>query len=292
MRIEIHDVNHGGCTVVTGPTCHRLMLDCGLCNDRLWYPSVTYGGQRIDTLMLMNLDEDHCEDLPYLLRECTIGGLVSNPTINARALRAMKAEYGMREGVAEVSNLLDHYGTGLVGDWAHHLGGVDWQVFWNRYGTDFTDTNNLSLAAFISFGSFTILVGGDLERAGWRRLLQVPAFRARLAAVNVYVASHHGRENGCCEEVFDICRPQLIVMSDGRKHYSTQETRDWYAARAVGIPDHTKPAGLFGLRPLRKVMTTRSDGTITIDVNGNGSYSVSTMTPVVSTALTGLLARP
>jgi beta-lactamase superfamily II metal-dependent hydrolase len=92
MRIEIHDVDHGGCTVITGPDGRRLMLDCGLCSDRRWYPSVAYAGERIDTLMLMNLDEDHCEDLPHLWRTCPIGGLVTNPTVDARALRSMNAE--------------------------------------------------------------------------------------------------------------------------------------------------------------------------------------------------------
>lgn len=291
MKIDIHDVDHGACTVITSPAGHRLMLDCGLCSDRPWYPSVTYGGQRIDTLMLMNLDEDHCEDLPYLWRDSPIGGLVSNPTVDARSLRAMKAECGMRDGVTTATGIFERFGPGFLGSWAHDLGGVAWQVFWNRYSIDFTDTNNLSLAAFVRFGAFTILFGGDLERAGWRRLLAIPDFRAKLSTVNVYVASHHGRENGCCNEMFEICRPQLVVFSDGRKQYGTQETRDWYASRTLGIPDYTKPAGLFGLQPLRKVMTTRSDGTITIDVSKNGGYSVSSARGDSPVALSGLLAN-
>lgn len=252
MKIEIHDVDHGGCSVITGPVGHRLMLDCGLCSDRPWYPSVTYHGQRIDTLMLMNLDEDHCEDLPYLWQNCGIGAIVSNPTVDAHALRAMKADCGMGDGVTTATNILAHFGPGFLGEWSHDLGGVRWHVFWNRYRADFTDTNNLSLAAFVHFGPFTILFGGNLERAGWRQLLKNPLFSAKLANVNVYVASHHGRENGCCSEVFDICRPDLVIFSDGRKQYGTQETRNWYASRTTGISDHTKPAGLFGMRPGRQ----------------------------------------
>lgn len=290
MKIEIHDVDHGGCAIITGPAGHRLMLDCGLCTDRLWYPSVTYHGQRIDTLMLMNLDEDHCEDLPDLWRNCGIGAIVSNPTVDAHALQAMKAECGMREGVTTAANILARFGSGFLGEWHHDLGGVGWHVFWNCYGADFTDTNNLSLAAFVHFGPFTILFGGDLERVGWRRLLKNPLFCAKLANVNVYVASHHGRENGCCSEVFDICQPDLVIFSDGRKQYGTQETRDWYASRTTGIPDHTKPAGLFGIRPVRKVMTTRRDGTVTIDVTSASKYSVLGNQMNQPLALAGLLS--
>ena len=129
MRIEVHDVDHGGCAVITGPAGHRLMLDCGLCSDRPWYPSNTYSGQRIDTLMLMNLDEDHCEDLPYLWQDCVIGAVVSNPTVDAYALRAMKSECGMRSGVTASANILERFGPGVLGDWSHDLGGVAWHIF-------------------------------------------------------------------------------------------------------------------------------------------------------------------
>lgn len=273
MRVQIHDVDHGGCVVISGPEGHRLMLDCGLNLKRSWFPSVAYQGERIDTLMLMNLDEDHCEDLDSLWEHCPVGAIVSNPTVDAPALRAMKARHGMRGGVRKAAEIFETHGPGFIGDWSHGLGGVHWQAFWNRYGSDFTDTNNLSLAVFVEFGGFTILFGGDLERPGWRRLLESSAFRAKLASINVYVASHHGRENGCCAELFEYARPDLVIFSDGVKLHGTQETRDWYAFRAGGIPDISRPRGAFG-HPLRKVMTTRSDGTITIDVKVGGSYLV------------------
>jgi beta-lactamase superfamily II metal-dependent hydrolase len=42
---------------------------------------------------------------------------------------------------------------------------------------------------------------GDLEKAGLAELLKNPDFRQALQATNVYIASHHGRESGCSEEV-------------------------------------------------------------------------------------------
>ena len=89
MKIEIHDVDHGGCAVLTSPSGHRLMLDCGLSIGRPWFPSVTYAGNRIDTLLFMNLDEDHVEDLPDLWRSSPIGAIFSNPTVTASGLDAM-----------------------------------------------------------------------------------------------------------------------------------------------------------------------------------------------------------
>lgn len=273
MKIEIHDVDHGGCAVLTSPSGHRLMLDCGQSLQRPWFPSITYGRQHIDTLMILNLDEDHVEDLPDVWKSCQIGALVSNPTVTASAISAMKAKNGMRAGVEHARDILSAHGAAVIGDWFNDLGGISWHAFYNVYGRDFTDTNNLSLAVFVTFGGFTILFGGDMEAAGWRRLMEIPAFRRRLFDVKVYVASHHGRDNGRCDELFDYCKPELVIFSDGPKQYETQETLSWYRTRAIGIPDWSKPAGLQGY-PTRKVMTTRTDGTLTIQVEPSGKYMV------------------
>jgi beta-lactamase superfamily II metal-dependent hydrolase len=272
MQIEIHDVDHGSCVVITGPRGHRLMLDCGQSLSRPWFPSITFGGQVINTLLLMNLDEDHVEDLEDLWKSTKIMALGSNPTVSASALKFMKTS-GMRRGVTAAHNILSAFGPGFHGQWWGDLGGVHWHAFWNKYGTDFLDTNNLSLAVFVKYGPFTGLFGGDLETAGWKKLLWIPAFRARLLEVNLFVASHHGRESGKCEELFQWCAPDLIVFSDGPKEHETQETTDWYYRRAKRIPDWSQPVGLFG-PPRRHVMTTRNDGTIHIDIDENGRWNV------------------
>jgi len=292
MKIEIHDVDHGACVMITAPNGQRLMLDCGCSGSRSWWPSLAYLGQRIDTLMVMNLDEDHVEDLSGIWTNCEIGAVFSNPSVDAQALASMKQQ-GMRSGVKTAHRILDHFGSGRIGQWWQELGGIQWHVFWNRYFWDFTDTNNLSLAAFVTFGGFTILFGGDLETRGWQQLMKNPAFVARLPGVQVFVASHHGRENGCCEELFEYLHPELIIFSDGSKQHSTQETAPWYGARAKGIPDLDRPMNALAPRT-RRVMTTRCDGTIRLDVRHEGRYLVTPsrrMPPINDNALYDAIAK-
>jgi len=272
VKIEIHDVDHGACAVITSPDRHRLMLDCGESMKRPWFPSITYSQQRIDTLMLMNLDEDHVADLNGVWGSCPLGALVTNPTISPQALKWMKPN-GMWSGVQKAHSLIQQFGPGFVGDWNNALGGVRWHVFWNRYGLDFTDTNNLSLAVFITFGGFTILFGGDMEKPGWDRLMQMPAFRRRLLDVTVYVASHHGRENGKCADMFNWMNPEITIMSDCNKKHGTQETTCWYADRSKGIPDHSRAANYQGPAK-RHVYATRKDGSIRLEVGLDGRYTV------------------
>lgn len=272
MQVEIYDVDHGSCVVVTSPSGDRLMLDCGYSLNRSWFPSVAYAGQAIQSVILQNLDEDHAQDLRDLCGRASVKGLFSNPTVTPLALRLMK-DGKMGAGVQYAHDVLTTYGSCRIGSWDHALGGVRWQAFWNQFAQPFTDTNNLSVAVFVSWGSFTMLLGGDMECAGWEQLLRNPLFVARLREVKIYVASHHGRENGKCAALFQYMRPDVIIFSDGPKRHATQETRDWYAARVSGIIDNSKNWSIKGPAK-RHVMTTRSDGTLTIKVTPQGGYTV------------------
>lgn len=272
MRLDVFDVGHGSCAMVTAPNGKRVMLDCGFNTDRKWFPSVVFAGQHIDLLVALNLDEDHVGELPYMWDKVTIGGFVSNPTVSAQALRAMKTQ-GIDSGVTEVLRILPFCIDGLLGQRPVDSAGVDAWYYCNRFG-EFDDTNNLSLAVFVRYGAFTALFAGDLEKAGWRALLRDPSFVRDLSSVNVMVASHHGRESGCCAEAFDHFRPQLVIFSDADIQHQTQSTSAWYGARTVGIPDYSARPQPSGEPALRKVLTTRCDGSINISVSERGDYLV------------------
>ena len=80
------------------------------------------------------------------------------------------------KGDAEVGTCPD-YGT------------VQKNWFFNNYPSDFTDENNLSIVATIQYNDFKILFGGDIEKAGWLKLLERSDFRSELGGINIFVAS-------------------------------------------------------------------------------------------------------
>ena len=116
-------------------------------------------------------------------------------------------------------------------------------------------TNNLSLVVFLRVGEMTVLLPGDLECVGWEKLLELPAFRTQLRTVNVFVASHHGRESGYCADVFaaGLCTPDAVVFSDSAIKHATQEMASTYGRRAIGVTFNGED---------RTVLTTRNDGDI------------------------------
>jgi hypothetical protein len=86
--------------------------------------------------------------------------------------------------------------------------------------------------------------------------------------VNVFVASHHGRENGYCEEMFQHCRPDIVIISDKKVDHNTQE--HCYGTHASGI-DFWRGIEYLGRR---YVLTTRKDGHIAIEKTRANQFTI------------------
>jgi beta-lactamase superfamily II metal-dependent hydrolase len=249
------------------------MIDCGHNTTTAWRPSLEYCATPIDQLTVSNYDEDHCSDIPGMFDHATVRQICRNTTVNADVLGRLKKEGGMGTGIARFQLWMQRSVNAPVGtpiDW----GAMRLTSYHNNYPT-FDDENNLSVVTFVTMAAFKIVFPGDMEAAGWLRLLQDARVQAELRTVRIFVASHHGRANGCCNDVFTYCHPDVVLMSDDEIQYDTQDTVKWYGARAKGLP----PGGAFGAR---YVLTTRNDRHMRIEVDDGGGYSISTNVPQAS----------
>jgi beta-lactamase superfamily II metal-dependent hydrolase len=271
MRIEIFNVGHGQCAAITAPNGRRMMLDCGdrWGDYRFWTPSLHFFRQTIDLLALMNLDEDHLRDFKNVMQDCTVPWILSNPTVGLREFAILKKD-GMGPGAQAVAAWLAQPKNPQAGP-QPDFGPVQIRWYYPFFipGAE-NKTNDLSLPVIAQFGTFKILFAGDLEAAGWRRLLALPAFRQDVQGVSVFVASHHGRENGCCTELFELLRPQLVIISDDERQYDSQDTDAWYRTRCSGA--------VFVTNERRYVATTRKDGSMRIDVTADGRWTIQRVT--------------
>ena len=263
MKVEIFDVEHGGCALVTADSGTRMLIDCGSNSSTGWRPSLylrKIGVAAVDLFVVTNYDDDHVNDLPNLRlgsggRQIRLRSLLRNKTVSSQALVRMKKNGGMGTGIQELVTMIGEYtGEPLKVDW----GPMSFKVFYNSYPGDFADTNNLSLVIFLHCHNLHMVFPGDLETAGWENLLRNREFVEELKTVNFFVASHHGRENGCCQKVFDIpgVMPDVVVFSDAGMQFDSQRTAAWYRNRSYGM-DYN------GMK--RHVFTTRNDGKITIE---------------------------
>jgi beta-lactamase superfamily II metal-dependent hydrolase len=239
MKIQIFDVEHGSCALVTSDTGARILIDTGHNSTTNWRPSThlrNLGVSHLEQLVITNYDEDHASDLANVLDVVSVGVLTSNPSVSGSDLRNLKRNGGIGNGIAALAGLKGYYTASVSGP-GPNFGNLSLRYFWNRYPTDFDDENNLSLVVILKAHGLTICFPGDMEVAGWKSLLRNPAFVQAVGEVNVFVASHHGRKNGCCEELFSQTnlQPAVVVISDSGMEYATQETVGWYRNRVRGI---------------------------------------------------------
>ncbi len=242
------------------------MIDCGHNVTTEWKPGnylASLGVMRLDMLAITNYDEDHVSGLPNLVSRVHIDWLLRNPTVSTQAIALLKARNGIGAGIELLGNMI----AGLVVTQTPepNFAGVIWHAFWNPYPF-FTDTNDLSIALHLSINGMGFLFPGDLQTAGWKNILTTNAkFREIVRATRVLVASHHGRDDGICTELFDDygCSPQIVVISDDYHQYETQNTTPYYESKCSGIDG-------FRGQAKRRVLTTRSDGDITFTFNQQG----------------------
>lgn len=271
MKIEIFDVELGQCAMIHCPNGEKVMVDAGHNASRPWFPSLHFYGAKIEKLVVTNFDEDHVSNYVEMHQHCSVRTVLLNQSVSATELFIMKrATGGMGKGISAIHSLMQASANlpnrGIIPNVG--LGGVEMAHYYLPFGAPYTDTNNLSVLTFARYGSFCICFSGDLEVGGWQELLKRPEVCRELQAVTVFVASHHGRESGCCPEVFNYCSPQAIIISDESKRHDTQDTSSWYASQASGCVTADQ-------RP-RKVITTRNDGHITINTNFYGQWTIAT----------------
>jgi beta-lactamase superfamily II metal-dependent hydrolase len=275
MYLRFWDVSHGACAMLhhqVGDVAGRLaMIDSGDTDD--WSPAdyITQNlrRKRLDYLFITNADQDHMSGLQDLWdADIHVGVLAKNPSFNADAFEAVKRLSGpLTPDALRYKECLTGFNGQVTDPFNDYMGGITRELFWNQY-PEFDDTNNLSLVVFIQYQGVGFLFPGDLERPGWQKHLEDPAFRAMLGKVDILCASHHGRRSGYCEDVFEHCRPQAIVISDKSIVHDTQNMTPTY--RNHVIRNHSDGVYVRSSQRRRHVLTTRRDGWIQFEVGDDG----------------------
>jgi beta-lactamase superfamily II metal-dependent hydrolase len=266
MEINIFDVSHGFCAYLIADNGNVMLFDCGHNDQTGFRPSsylTAHGCSGIEHLIIQNFDQDHISDLSNVLSALPVTLFFRNRTITPSQLQTLKLQSGpLTDAMTAAIRLHERY--------IHPVPvpppfpDIDFATFYNPYPL-FTDTNNLSLVSFVVYDGVGIVFTGDLETAGWTELLKNPTFRNYLARTRIFIASHHGRTSGYCPEVFNFCKPEIIIISDKEIVHQTQEQD--YSPHASGVLWNCGPGK-------RYVLTTRLDGKITITKSRGEGFRV------------------
>jgi len=264
MWLQIFDVEHGACSLLTSDNNTRLMIDCGHNATTGWKPGTYLAQQGIGTLEMLaitNYDEDHASGAPDLFDKVHVAWLLRNKSVSGATIKHLKRENGIGPGISALAYAIDYVFTGPGAPTVPEplFQGVTRQVFYNSY-PQFEDENDLSMVVFLKCHGLGIMLPADLEKAGFAEMLKIESFKQALLETNIYLAPHHGREGGCSDQIRPYLRNVFyVVISDKGYQYETQETLPFYQSIAKGGPYRNEPS--------RRVLTTRCDGRIAFEFN-------------------------
>ena len=269
MILDVFDVEHGACALITTQGSRHILIDCGHNGTTGWQPGsalLARGISEIERLIVTNYDEDHVSGFQNLMGSVIVRGLQRNGNVNANQIAYLKSDDGIGAGVQGVADSFSYFsGPPLpvaiddiqIASFSHPPGNPPF---------GFDDENNLSLVVFVTCGTHRIVFPGDTERAGWLAHLRNGAFVAQLAGVTIFVESHHGRMNGFCKEALDLCpNIRAFVVSDKKTGFQSQETNHLYRPYAAGFE-------YDGQR--RHILTTRRDGSMRFSIPPLGGAGV------------------
>ena len=221
----------------------------------------------INNLTLTNYDHDHFSGLPYLMNSTEIKTVRFPKNLSIDDLKNLKDD--STEALEAVFDIKSRY-TATAQNYNPPYVKKAFSLTQDelRAASVPVETNHLSQLVFVTYGNRTICITGDLEKPSWELMLKKTEIKELLKKTNIFFASHHGRLNGYCSDVFNYCKPECIIISDKEMVHGTQENMSQVYSKHVygnGIQFASKESS-----NIRKVITTRSDGHISINIKSNG----------------------
>lgn len=280
----IYNVQLGQCIGVLphNDNSHAIMIDCGHSDDFhpiddfLRYLPKTDDGKRplLRNLVLTNYDHDHFSGLPHLHDTAKIELVCFPKNLTMDEIKNLKSK---STNALETLETIRRTYNATVSDYNPPFTRKTFLLTQDELKASSIpiETNHLSQLVFIQYGNTTLCIPGDLENRSWELMMQKADVRTWLKKTTIYVASHHGRENGYHEDIFQYCTPECIVISDKAMMHSTQTSMSTvYGKHVQGNGISYTPA--TGSPSPRKVLTTRNDGhlIISVPINGTPVYKV------------------
>ena len=169
MKLQIFDVEHGACSLLTADNNARFMIDCGHNATTGWKPGTYLKQQGIsfDMLGITNYDEDHASAAANLFDNIDVSWLYRNRSVSAATIKTLKREQGMGPEIERLVHSIENVFTGN-GSAAQEpvLQGAERQFFYNTY-PQFDDENNLSMVVFLKCHGTGVMFPGDLRKRGF-----------------------------------------------------------------------------------------------------------------------------
>jgi hypothetical protein len=279
-RIILFDVQHGFCAFVKSSTAATLLIDCGkgegfspvdyLLESELGDAAI-YDGHLLTRLIVTHPHEDHIDDIASVISKLPPYTL-------------QRQSYSWENIKQAGGGGGDYESLDIYSDWQQSYSAPSPRINWGMEIQTFCLTpyealfvepskyvNNSGIVTVVTFrGTYfnrKIIFGADVEQAGWLELMKKPGFPNAVKNPDFYVASHHGHSSGFSTELFQAMGTNpflnLVSVTDCDEHVDSRYS-DSEFARGVSFGGEN-----------RYMLTTRTDGSIFIDIDDAGNCTVS-----------------
>lgn len=284
LRVIIFNVEHGFCAFVKSPTGHTLLIDCGKASkfspikyvldyeldDTIEYVNKYNCRYKLTEFILSHPHGDHVEDVERLINSFKPGIIFRQEDYNWEAVKNDNTE----EGAKNVGKYKEWQETYTV-----PVDGPNWgmKLYYSKYLTPL-QAHAVDKAKFVNNSSIPVMIefqgskfkekfffSGDLEEAAWKVLLEDEAFKNALKGTDFFITAHHGHSTGYCKEIYNVMGKPIVNIVSARR-------RDESIEGAYSKPENAIGAKFNG--EIRYMLSTRKDGTIFIEVDSEGKYSI------------------
>lgn len=220
LRVTFLSVGHGTCCVLECPDGRVLLYDLGTMagSDVVRRTVAPYlwnrGIGRIDEVFLSHADTDHFNGLPELLRRFPVGTVTLTPSFATKPTPEVAAVLA-----ALAAKRIDPR-IAVAGD-RFESGPVTLDVLHPPPVGPGTTENERSLVLLVSFAGRSVLLTGDLEKAGTSLVVQRP-----LVTADVVMAPHHGSRPAFGRDFRDWAKAKFVVVSKGHRDVSAVSESD------------------------------------------------------------------
>jgi competence protein ComEC len=210
--------------------------------------------KQIDVAILSHPHDDHVKNFQALV---TTYGWKIKLAVRSQSLwwEGTKTNRKLMETLRDQNVPIRDVRAGDNFDW----GGASWEILNPRSGAFLggaTDAANASIVYLLQVNGIEALFTGDIESRVAEQVADELKDRTP-AAVDIFLATHHGSKEGSIAQLLDVIRPKWAVLSVGRNAYEHP---------SVEAIDRLKAAGA-------SIWCTDANGSVTARISAAGTLT-------------------